>query len=63
MYSWYDAACEILLCWILGTISICIITLLVGFIIDQLRERKELRKMLCEKYIQYRIFRWNHKGY
>ena len=60
---WQDIAREIILHWICGTLSICGIIGFIGFVTDKLRERKEARKIVSERYIRYRINRWNTRGY
>ena len=61
--NWNDIACEIMLNWICGTLSIGAIIGFIGFVIDKLRTRQEIRKITSEKYIRYRINRWNTRGY
>lgn len=63
MDAWYTFVCEVLLVGIIGTLAGIIIIAFIGYVIDRLREKKERRKILNEKYIRYRIERWNREGY
>ena len=63
MNTWNDIACEIMLNWIMSVLSIGGIIAFIGFVIDKLRARQEIRKLTSEKYIRYRINRWNTRGY
>lgn len=63
MDAWYTFVCEVMLVGIIGTLAGMIIIGFIGYVIDRLREKKERRKILNEKYIRYRIERWNREGY
>ena len=61
--TWQNIAYEIVLNWMCITLSICGIIGFIAFVTDKLRERRETRKILNERYIRYRIDRWNTRGY
>ncbi|MBO5828905.1 MAG: hypothetical protein J6R59_10710 [Paludibacteraceae bacterium] len=54
---------EFVLYWLICLLSICGIIGTIGFVVDKLRTRQEIRKITSEKYIRYRINRWNTRGY
>lgn len=61
--DWYNTICEITFGWIVGTLCFIGAALVIGWIIDRLREKKERRKILNERYIRYRIERFNREGF
>lgn len=64
MYTdWETFYCGVLFISICTTTTICSIIAFIGFVIDKLRERKAERRIISEKYIRYRINRWNRNGY
>lgn len=63
MNGWYDVACEIMLNWTIGTVCIIVAAVVIGYIIDKVKERNERRKIASENYIKYRIGRYIYKGY
>lgn len=63
MNDWYTICCEIAFHWVMALFCVMAIITYIAHIIDKLRERKERRKILSERYVRYRINRWNKEGF